>query len=194
MTLQRRASIMQRRADEDDASSCPIRRRRLPICPVLRCALDQIRQRRLDRVIAAQDIDVDDALQRIRADLVHRRQEIAGRARNDKVDAAELLCAAVRGGLEEFWFAHVDGANADDLCAGPCRRDVCGHGLGFLDVAADDAGVRAEGDEGADLGGADGACAASAEDYFVVWEVFCQLGFEGVSTLSSVEVLFVLEG
>ena len=68
------------------------------------------------------------------------------------VDAAEVMDAALDGLLEAFDLADVDVAEAEDFGAGACGRDRGGHGFGFGDVAADDAGVGAEVDEGPHLG------------------------------------------
>ena len=55
----------------------------------------------------------------------------------------------------------------------PGRSDVFRHGLGFLDVSADDAGIGAEMDERADLSAADCAGTTCAED--------CAIGWTGLS-------------
>ena len=88
---------------------------------------------------------------------------------HEEVNGAELLDAGVDRFLQALWAADVHGADADHFGPFPRRHDVLRHALGLGDVAADDAGVGAEVDHGADLGAADGAVAASAEDDFVGW-------------------------
>jgi len=77
------------------------------------------------------------------------------------------LRALVRCVLQALRIPHVDSAEAEDFGALSGGRYVFSHAFCFLDIAADDAGVGAEVDEGADLGAADGPGAASAEDDFV---------------------------
>ena len=80
---------------------------------------------------------------------------------------SQLLGAFGGSFVQALGFPDVNGADTEDLRAGPRGGDVFGHGFCFFNVAADDAGVCAEVDEGADLGAADGAGAAGAEDDFV---------------------------
>jgi hypothetical protein len=143
---------------------------RLPIRPTLRRRRNQMRQRRLHRVVAPQQININDTLEPIGADVVDALQEVAGRARNHKVDGAQLGHAPRRRRLQLVHLPHVDAAETQHARPWPCCRDVGGHGLGFGDVAPQDAGVGAEVYKSAHLGAADGAGAAGAEDDFVVWE------------------------
>ncbi len=59
---------------------------------------------------------------------------------------------------------HINTAEAEHAGARTGGGNVLGDALGLLDVAADDAGVGAEVDEGAGLGAADGAGAAGDEE------------------------------
>ena len=87
---------------------------------------------------------------------------------HEKVNAAQLLCAALDGAFQAVRAPHVNGADAEDFRAWPCRRDVLGHSLCLLHVPPDYARVCAKVDEGADLRGTDGPVAASAEDDLVI--------------------------
>ena len=86
---------------------------------------------------------------------------------HQEINTPEFIDAAVDGLLKGVDAADVDAAHANDFGAGAGGGDVFGDGGCFLFIAADDAGVGAEVDEGADLGGADAAVAAGAEDHFV---------------------------
>lgn len=66
---------------------------------------------------------------------------------------------------------HVHGADAQDSTAGTGGCDVLGHALRLFGVAAYDAGVGAQVNEGAHLAGADASIAAGAEDDFACEEV-----------------------
>lgn len=96
-------------------------------------------------------------------------ERVCGRGRDshDEVEAPELLDASAHRCFEARHLAHVDGADAEDFRARSRRGDVAGHAFGLVDVAADDAGGGAEVNHCSDLGAADCACAAGAEDDFV---------------------------
>ncbi len=84
-----------------------------------------------------------------------------------EINASELLHTHFHRLVQTLRTSDVDRANAQHLGAGASRHERPGHGLGLLDVATDDAGVGAEVDQGSDLGAADGAVAAGAEDHLV---------------------------
>ena len=97
---------------------CPSagRRRQLPTCLSVTLALlrrlHEVRQRRFRGIVRSQHVDIDDALERVGAQLLHTRQEIARRARDDEIDGPELLHAASHGVLQAFEITHVDVADA----------------------------------------------------------------------------------
>lgn len=88
---------------------------------------------------------------------------------HDKINRPKLFCTSIRCSLQALWIPHVDVSETKHLCARSRRRNVGSDALRLLDLATDDAGICAEVDEGADLGAANCACAASAKDDFVCW-------------------------
>lgn len=137
MALVRHARIMHRRTNK-----------KIPPPPPL-----DLLQRRLDRIIAPKQININHALERIRAEILHRRKKVSRGATDDEIDAAELFERGGYGGFERGDRPHVDPAEAEDGRAGTDRGDFGrAFGGGFLSAAEDD-GVGAEGDEGFDLGG-----------------------------------------
>ena len=67
------------------------------------------------------------------------------------VNSSQLIHTPLHRFLKALVLPHVDVAQSKDFGAFACGGDVCGHRLGFGDIAADDAGVGAEVDESADL-------------------------------------------
>ena len=86
---------------------------------------------------------------------------------HQEIHAPKLLHAGIHRLLQTLKTPHVHTAQPKYLRSLSRGRDVLRNAVGLLDVPSDDAGVGAEVDEGADLGGADAAVAAGAEDDFV---------------------------
>lgn len=87
---------------------------------------------------------------------------------HDEVDGAELLSTAFSGSLQVIEFANIDSTDTDDLGAWSNSCHLSSDALGLLDVAADDAGIGAEVNQSTNLGTADCASSAGAEDDFVI--------------------------
>ena len=68
------------------------------------------------------------------------------------VDPSELAHAALHRFLETFYPSYVDVSKPKNFRSVACGGNVFRHALGLGDIAADDTGVGAEVDEGADLG------------------------------------------
>nr|POE52300.1 hypothetical protein CFP56_70219 [Quercus suber] len=128
---------------------------------------DEVRQHGFGCVEGPQRVDVHDRFERVRAQLTHRRQEIARRASDAEIDPAEFARASLGRCLQSGGVAHVHGCEAEDFGSWSDQGDVGRAGFSLLDVAPDDAGVSSEGDEGPDLHGTDGAGATGAEEDFV---------------------------
>lgn len=71
--------------------------------------------------------------------------------------------------MRPTYAAHINTAEPQHAGARAGGGDVLGDALSLLDVAADDAGVGAQVDEGAGLGAADGAGAAGDEEDAAGW-------------------------
>jgi len=105
--------------------------------------------------------------------------------KHEKVNATEFFHAGVNCFLETLYAPNVNGPNANNSATLARGSNVLCHPLRLLDIAADDAGVGAQMNEGADLDRADTAIASSAEDNFAIEEaVFPHFGevfrlFEG---------------
>jgi hypothetical protein len=91
-----------------------------------------------------------------------------------EIYASELFDTRLDGFLQAGWASHVDRSDAKDLWAGTGGHERLGHGFGFLDVSADNAGIGAEMDHCSHLGAADAAVATCAEDNFI----FCDGQYE----------------
>jgi hypothetical protein len=87
---------------------------------------------------------------------------------HEEINGPKLFDTRIDGLLQTLWTADVDGANAEDFRTRARGHDVFGHAFRLFHVAADYAGICAQVDHGADLGTADGAVSAGAEDDFVV--------------------------
>lgn len=84
------------------------------------------------------------------------------------VDPAEFLDTAVNCIFQTVELAHIDRSDSNDLCTWSHRGNVFGGLFGLFDISADNASIRAQMDQRANLGAADRACAARAEDDFFI--------------------------
>src|SRR5687768_1983913 len=99
-------------------------------------------ERGLRRVKRADQIDLDDGLEAVRRERGCRREEVAGRAVDDRVERTEAF------DRRAYRFCHVVRVpdvrrNGEDLATG--RRGELGRGLlEYVGFAADDADIRAQ--------------------------------------------------
>jgi hypothetical protein len=95
-------------------------------------------------------------------------------ALHDEVDTSKLPDTTVCGTFQALGITDIGCANSNDLGPWASGSNVARHVLGLLDIAAHNAGVGTQMDQGANLSAADGTRTSSAEDHLIRCR-YCQL-------------------
>ena len=142
----------------------PGTRTRCAVGSVLLCRCQEVRQRRFDRDIGADQVDVHHRLECIHGEIGNRGEEVpcstgtvCARVNkwykqicntnpvlthlHDKINSPEIADTSLHGGLHAGLFPDVDASYAQH--SAPCARacDVPRNAPGLVGIASDDAGV-----------------------------------------------------
>ena len=86
---------------------------------------------------------------------------------HDKIDRAKFLSTSISSPFQALELANIHSANPNHLGPGADCCHLERSALGFLYIAANDASIGAQVNQGAHLGTTNGACAACAKDDLV---------------------------
>lgn len=85
-----------------------------------------------------------------------------------KINTAQFPHTTLSSSLQALKAANIHSANTNDFCSGASRGNIHCHLFGLLDIAPDNASIRSEVDESADLGAAYCPRATGTENHFVL--------------------------